>query len=114
MNDWFSSINAQNHLSPSAVKSLHEDGFVVMPGVVPEQDLTGLLHSYDQVVQNADAGDISVGGSTTRVSDLVNRSAVFDNLYLYPPMLDACCRIIGQPFKLSTMHARTLRPPSVA
>jgi ectoine hydroxylase-related dioxygenase (phytanoyl-CoA dioxygenase family) len=40
----------------------------------------------------------------------VNRGTAFDGLYLHPPLLDACCRIIGQSFKLSTLHARTLRP----
>jgi ectoine hydroxylase-related dioxygenase (phytanoyl-CoA dioxygenase family) len=43
------------------------------------------------------------------VSDFVNRGAAFDNLYVFPPLLEACCRVIGGPFKLSSFHARTLR-----
>jgi ectoine hydroxylase-related dioxygenase (phytanoyl-CoA dioxygenase family) len=34
---------------------------------------------------------------------------VFDALYLHPLVLNACSRIFNEPFKLSTMHARTLR-----
>jgi hypothetical protein len=33
-----------------------------------------------------------------------------DDLYVFPALLDACCRVIGQPFKLSSLHSRTLRP----
>src|SRR5262249_42734945 len=38
------------------------------------------------------------------------RGPEFDGLYVYRPVLAACCRIIGHPFKLSTMLARTLEP----
>jgi ectoine hydroxylase-related dioxygenase (phytanoyl-CoA dioxygenase family) len=53
-------------------------------------------------------------GSTTRVSDFVNRGPEFDKLYLHSPALKACCHIIGTPLTLCTMHARTLRPRSPA
>src|SRR5262249_7652412 len=38
----------------------------------------------------------------------------FDGLYVYRPVLAACCRIIDRPFKLSTMLARTLEPGAPA
>lgn len=114
MHDWFISMSAQKHLPASVAKLLLDDGFVTIPGAVPESDLPGLVRSYERAIEEADSSDISVGRTTTRVSDFVNRSADFDHLYLYPPMLEACCRVIGQPFKLSTMHARTLRPRAAA
>jgi ectoine hydroxylase-related dioxygenase (phytanoyl-CoA dioxygenase family) len=49
-------------------------------------------------------------GKTTRVHDFVNRGAEFDELYVHPPLLEACCRVIGQPFKLSALLGRTLHP----
>ncbi len=114
MDDWFTSISAETQLSASAIDALRNDGFVVMPGPVPTAKLPELAHSYDQAVCRATPDDIKVGSTTTRVSDFVNRDAEFDNLYLYPPILQACCRVIEQPFKLSTMHARTLRPRTPA
>jgi ectoine hydroxylase-related dioxygenase (phytanoyl-CoA dioxygenase family) len=36
--------------------------------------------------------------------------AAFDGIYTYKPLLAACCLIIGGPFKLSSMCARTLHP----
>jgi hypothetical protein len=36
----------------------------------------------------------------------------FDAVYVLPALLEAGCQIIGRPFKLSSLHARTLRPHS--
>ena len=46
--------------------------------------------------------------------DFVNRGPLFDPLYVYPPLLDAAVRTVGPAIKLSSLHARTLRPGSVA
>ena len=58
--------------------------------------------------------DIRVGTWSTKVADLVNRGVEFDALYVYPPLLDACTRIIGRRFKLSSLQARTLHARSDA
>jgi hypothetical protein len=114
MDHWFSSLAAQNSLSPSAKRDLLRHGFVVIPGPVPQSSLVNLADCYDQAVLSAASTDVSVGRSTTRVSGFVNGSEAFDHLYIYPPVLEACCRVMKQPFKLSTMHARTLRPHTAA
>ena len=72
--------------------------------------LAQLTEAYDSALVSGASDDVSVGSSTTRVNDLVNRGPHFDGLYVYEPVLEACCRVIDQPFKLSTMHARTVRP----
>jgi ectoine hydroxylase-related dioxygenase (phytanoyl-CoA dioxygenase family) len=69
-----------------------------------------LASAYDREMLRADPADRGIGGSSTRVHDFVNRGEEFDQLYLHTPVLGACCLIIEQPFKLSTMHARTVRP----
>ena len=96
-------------LSPRACQELDEAGFAILPGPVPADGLAQLSAAYDAAVENADPADVSVGSSTTRVSDFVNRGPAFDALYIHPPVLAACSRILGEPFKLSAMHARTLR-----
>src|SRR5262249_44190445 len=110
MDNWFASISAETQLSSDAAYALHTDGFIVLPGPVPAVSLSGLARLYDEVVSGAAPDDIKVGSTTTRVRDFVNRDAAFDELYLFPPLLQACCRVIELPFKLSTMHARTVRP----
>jgi hypothetical protein len=114
MQDWFSIISAGSELSASALQDLRDVGFIVIPGPVAPDKLAQLAASYDSAVASASSDDLGVGRTTIRVHDFVNRGSEFDELYVYQPILEACCRIIEQPFKLSSMLARTLRPRSQA
>jgi Phytanoyl-CoA dioxygenase (PhyH) len=114
VDDWFRSIAAGTRLSSETLHALRNDGFVVMPGPAQPARLAELARLYDEAVSGATSDDSRIGSTTTRVRDFVNRGAEFDDLYLYPPILEACCRVIEQPFKLSTMHARTLQPRTAA
>ncbi|HEX8091333.1 MAG TPA: phytanoyl-CoA dioxygenase family protein [Blastocatellia bacterium] len=114
MQDWFSIIGAGCELSAGAVEDLRDIGFVVIRGPVAPDGVSQLAAAYDSAVAFASPDDLAIGSSTTRVHDLVNRGSEFDDLYIYQPALEACCRIIEQPFKLSTMLARTVRPRSQA
>lgn len=114
MNDWFKEIEAGSELPEDDAEKLRESGFVVIPGLVASGRLAQLARAYDSAVADAIPPDLSVGSTTTRVHDLVNRVPEFDELYTYRPLLDACCRVIGQPFKLSSLLARTVRPHSQA
>ena len=107
---WFSVLSAQKNLPPEALLSFQTDGFMVMDGPIPEQKVTELADIYDRAVAAAAIEDVRVGSTTTRISDFVNRGEDFDELYIFPPLLEAACQVIRQPFKLSTLHARTLRP----
>jgi hypothetical protein len=110
MDHWSSEIASGGGLSAGAVEDLRDIGFIVMPGPPAPEGLEKMAESYDRVMASAAPADISIGSSTTRVHDFVNRGPDFDDLYIYRPILDACCRVIGQPFKLSSMLGRTLRP----
>src|SRR5215471_16023837 len=109
MDDWFSLIDSGSAFRARDLQALREDGFVIIPGPVASDRFSEFADAYDSAVVGAMPEDISVGSSTTRVQDFVNRRKEFDALYVYEPILEACCRIIGQLFKLSTMHARTVR-----
>lgn len=110
MNDWFKEIASGNELPAGAARELLEAGFVVIPGLVTGGRLERLARAYDAAVAGADPADVSVGSTTIRVHDFVNRGPEFDELYVYRPILEACCRVIGRPFKLSSLLARTVRP----
>jgi len=109
MFDWFDTLAAGTQLSIAAAAELQERGFIVLPGPVPFDRMHVLVNAYDEAVASATGGDIRIGSTTTRVSDFVNRGMEFDELYVFAPLLEACCRVIGRPFKLSSLHARTLR-----
>jgi hypothetical protein len=109
IDDWHAVIKAEAGLPPEAARQLGNLGFVVLPGPVIPGGCAGLSEAYDRAVATAAPEDVSIR-SSTRVHDFVNRGPEFDGIYLYGPLLAACCRIIGRPFKLSTMLARTLEP----
>jgi len=112
MHDWFGTLAATNWLPLDAVSELNERGFVVVPGPISSADMNAFVAAYTAAMTSASPEDIRVGTTSTRVSDFVNRGAEFDGLYVFPPLLDACCRIIGRPFTLSSLVARSLRPYS--
>ena len=114
MDDWFNLIKTGGELSTDTLKNLQDAGFVVIPGPFESIDLPQIVKTYDSVVASALPDDIRIGSSTTRVNDFVNQSPNFDALYIHQPLLEASSCIIGQPFKLSSLHARTLHPNSQA
>src|SRR5262245_38017579 len=107
--DWFDTLSEIRALSESAAAALHEQGFAVIGGVVSSRRIGALADAYDEAINQATGEDVRVGTTTTRVNDFVNRGAAFDDVYVYSPLLEACCRIIRRPFKLSSLLARTLR-----
>jgi len=109
MDDWFETLEARSELPADGAFELQHRGFVVLPGPVPAEQMERLTNAYEAAMSSASGADLSVGSTSTRVSDFVNRGPEFDGLYVFPPLLDACCRVIGRPFKLSSLRARTLR-----
>lgn len=113
MDEWFKAIAAESDLPEGVALQLRDIGYVVMEGPVTHAKRAQFSEAYDAAVLAAHPNDISIR-SSTRVHDFVNRGPAFDELYLYQPLLAACCRVIGRPFKLSTMLARTLEPGAPA
>ena len=109
MDDEFQQICSGNTLPSKSIRQLVESGFVVVPGPVSGYPFNQLTAAYDEVMSVASGPDIRIGSTTTRMSDLLNYGSGFDDVYLYPLLLEACSHIIGEPFKLSSLLARTLR-----
>jgi hypothetical protein len=114
MDDWFSLIRAGVQLPANTARDLRENGFVLMPGPIPPKQMPQLAAAYDAAMSSGNAADLKVASTTTRLWDFVNRGPEFDDLYLHPPLLEACSSVIGAPFKLSSTLGRTLRPHSPA
>ena len=85
--DWFHIMAATYELPRETVQELRETGFTVMAGPVVNDEFARIVAAYDSAVLAANPNDISVGRSTVRVNDFVNRGPDFDQFYLYPPVL---------------------------
>ena len=114
MLDWFRTLAAGSELPMDASSELQERGFVVIPGPVPPDRMERLASACAVAEATATGDDLRIGSTSTKVNDFVNRGAEFDDLYVYPPLLEACCRVITRPFKLSSLLSRTLRSGSPA
>jgi ectoine hydroxylase-related dioxygenase (phytanoyl-CoA dioxygenase family) len=92
-------------------------GFCVMPGPVPPSSVPALSRAYNAAVASADPADVRTSSNparSTRITDFVNRDPIFDAVYVYEPILEAARAIIGEPFKLSAFHGRTVEPGATA
>ncbi len=114
MDDWFGTGFEGRELPPDRAQDLHQHGFVVLPHLIPGWQADQLARAYDAAVASAAENDVREGSTSTRVTDFVNRGVEFDDIYISRPLLEASYRIIGRPFKLSSFHARTVRPGSGA
>lgn len=112
--DWHHTLAFSNALPGAAAAQLVERGFVVLPDAVTPDRLARLSEAYNATMGSASGTDIRFGSTSTRVTDFVNRGPEYDEVYIYPPLLQACCLVIGSPFKLSSLQARTLRAGSPA
>jgi hypothetical protein len=92
----YQAIAAQSQLPTDVAWQLRDAGFVVIPGPATPGGIERLSEAYDHAVATADAADVRVA-SSTRVTDFVNRGPEFDGIYIFPPLLAACCLIIGRP-----------------
>ena len=87
MDDWFKLIDGSCDLWSRAVQDLSDVGFVVIPGPVAPDRLAQFAEAYDSAEAGSVSDDISIGSSTTRVDDFVNRGPEFDSPYVYEPVL---------------------------
>src|SRR5882672_4251815 len=106
--DWFDTIAGGSELSAGAATELRERGFVVLPCLASSPRMDRLGEAYTSAEASATGDDIRIGNTSTRVTDFVNRGPAFDDLYLFPPLLEAGCQVIGGPFKLSSFQSRSL------
>lgn len=111
--------NCRQHLlndvpSKDLWQTMDRIGFVVMPGPFSKESLGRMAASYDQVMASASGAHYKYASTTTRVSDLLSYDASFEDVFLYPPLLEAAIHIIGEPIKLSSLLARTLRGKTAA
>jgi hypothetical protein len=105
----FEQIRAANALPREAVEVVKRSGVLIIPGPLSGERFDALVEAYEQLMTQACGPDFKVASTTTRMSDLLSFSAAFDEVFLYPPLLEACSHLIDEPFKLSSFPARTLR-----
>jgi len=88
--DFYQQLRTGNALPPQAIALLNTNGFLTMPGPFSGTGLRDLADAYDGVMAAACGPDLKIGSSTTRMSDLLSFNSLFDEVFLHPPLLEAC------------------------
>ncbi len=110
----FHTICGAHRLSTEQQQHLCNAGFLVLPNMLGDGELVALERAYDTAMAAGEGDDFRVATSTTRLNHLVSRGPAFESLFLHAPLLAAASLVIGGPFKLSSLLARTLRPHTPA
>ncbi|MBT4099116.1 MAG: phytanoyl-CoA dioxygenase [Gemmatimonadetes bacterium] len=105
-------------LEPTALdaenaRELDEQGYTILQGIINPTWLAGLRDAFEQVCQTegTDAGkEVAQMEGVRRLADLVNKGAIFDNVYIQSQLLAAVWHVLQRPFKLHSLNAHDPLP----
>jgi hypothetical protein len=101
-------------LSAEERRRLDDDGFVVLPGVLPPPAIAAARERLDAILlaegdrAGSEVGRVEEG--VGRLCDLVNKGAEFDVCFSHPRVLAGIAHVMGPQFKLSSLNARVALP----
>ena len=90
-------------------RGLDERGYTLLPCIIDAAWLEDLRTRFEELCQREGPGagiEVHQEKGTRRLSDLVNKGAVFDRVYTHPQVLACIHHVIGRDFKLSSLNAR--------
>jgi ectoine hydroxylase-related dioxygenase (phytanoyl-CoA dioxygenase family) len=101
-------------LSQEERRLLDDDGYVVLPGLLGEDEVGALLVRYEELVTSEGdraGAEVHQEAGTDRLADLVNKGALFDACWTHPKQLTAVAHVLGgQEMKLSSLNGRAALP----
>ena len=89
-------------------------GFEVLPGPLAEPALVATRDVIVETLARADPGEVRIGSTSARMNGILGRVPALGALLDHAPLLAAAGTIIGGPFRLSSLHSRSLKPGAVA
>jgi ectoine hydroxylase-related dioxygenase (phytanoyl-CoA dioxygenase family) len=106
----------QMEITRDELRKLDEDGYLVLPGLMSGELLAALRSRVEELFaqEGNRAGDeFKQEPGCRRLANLVNKGAVFHEVFSRPELLACVAHLIGPDFKLSSLNARSANPFSV-
>jgi hypothetical protein len=100
-------------LTPQEQEQLDHKGFLPLSGILTLDQLGTLRAQVDELLQveGDQAGmEFRQEAGTERLSDLVNKGAVFDICFTHPRVLAGIAQVLEADFKLSSLNYRAALP----
>jgi hypothetical protein len=107
--DRFEQIRSGKTLSSETFCEFTATGFITIPKPLTDAQFRNMCAAYDDLMVAAHGPDLKIASTTDRMRDVLSFSAAFDEVFLAPSLLELCGQFINEPFKLSSLIARTLR-----
>src|SRR5829696_2670857 len=92
------------------IDALQTDGFAVVPGPFCAAELAVVADAYGHAVALAVSAHLHRRSTSLRVGGLINADPCFEQVFTHALLLSAASEVVGQAFKLSAFHARTVLP----
>jgi len=92
---------------------LDREGYLPLPGILSAELIARMRARLDELValEGENAGkEVHQEQGTDRLSDLVNKDPMFEICFTHPRVLAGIARVIGGPFKLSSLNSRAALP----
>lgn len=100
-------------LSAGEKRSLDEDGYLPLPGILPPAQVQALRNRLQELEdeEGEDAGkEVHQEDGTDRLANLANKDPLFDQVWANPKVLAAMAHVLDGDLKLSSLNARAALP----
>src|SRR3990172_12531652 len=102
-------------LTKLQTKQLDLEGYVLLPGVLPKDQVERLLAKIEELwaEEGERAGDENyIEPNARRLANLINKGEIFRSLLVHPLILEATKAVLGDEVRLSMFNARDALPYS--
>jgi len=106
-------LGANMNITPEMIHDLDTHGFTIVHDVVSFEQLESMRQTIDRLVEKEGeqlAIEHHQEDSVTRIANLINKGAIWDNVWAHPLVLAACQHIFKGDFKISSLNAREAHP----
>ncbi len=103
----------EDTLSDDERTKLDESGFVALPKLIPPELLRAFRSRLEELFEEEgeSAGiEVHQEEGSLRLSDLINKGAIFDYCYTHPRVLAAVRHILSSDFKVHSLNCRFSLP----
>ncbi|MCY4081349.1 MAG: phytanoyl-CoA dioxygenase family protein [Caldilineaceae bacterium] len=100
-------------LSAGEKRSLDEDGYLPLPGILTPAQVHALRNRLQELEdeEGEDAGkEVHQEDGTDRLANLANKDPLFDQVWANPKVLAAMAHVLEGDLKLSSLNARAALP----
>ncbi len=103
----------ETNLTPGEIAFLDREGYLPLPGILSASEIEALRQRQNEILSaegDAAGKEAHQEAGTDRLSDLINKGAVFHVILRQPKVLAAVAHVLQNDFYLSSLNSRNALP----